>query len=67
MEPLQIYILASILLASKAAGGNFGVKNSEIYLKKIHKFAGYSFTNLDLANAELKIIESLEFNLEFSN
>ena len=66
-SPLQVYILASILLASKSADGNFGVQDSEIPLKKIHKFAGYSYTNQDLAIAELKIIESLDFDLDFSN
>jgi hypothetical protein len=39
--------LAAITLASKQG-------NQEIAIKKIHKYAGYSFTNQDLVQAQLK-------------
>ena len=64
-KPLQVYVLASILLASKTADSNFGAVESQIPLKKIQKFAGYTFTNTDMAKAELKILEALNYDLDF--
>ena len=64
-KPWQVYILAAILIASKSAEGNAGMDNSAIPLKKLHKFAGYSFTDSDLTTAELDILSSLNFNLDF--
>jgi hypothetical protein len=64
-KPFQIYILAAILLASKSAEGNCGISKSEIPLKKLHKFAGYSFTDPDISSAEIEILFSLNFNIDF--
>lgn len=66
-KPLQLYILACILLASKSAGCNIGVEDAEIPLEKMHKFANYKFSNSDLAHAELKVMTALGFDLDFEN
>ncbi len=46
-ESLQLVALSCVLLASK-------MHSCEVPIKKIHKYAGYSYTNQDLALTQLK-------------
>eukprot|EP00347_Sterkiella_histriomuscorum_P013280 403365321 len=55
-ERMQLIALSCILLASKQC-------DEEIQIKKIHKYAGYSFTNQDFSTCQLKILKSLNFKL----
>ena len=36
----------------------------ELEATKLHKFSVYSYTNLQIAKAELEILESLNFDLD---
>ena len=34
-------------------------------MKKLHKFAGYIYTNADLAKAEMKVLEAIGYTCDF--
>lgn len=59
-RPLQIYVLACVLIASKSVAAN-----EQIPVKKLHKFAGYIYTNADLAKAEMKVLEAIGHTCDF--